>query len=198
MVHSWTVNNHWSLHVVIFSDEFCVSIGKCDQRVFAGRETKERYSPWYTLFDNSTSRQSVMFWCYTGFGRLWPALCAGLLCCNFFDMLTPVPFYHFFSSLILLFIYWPPLCAGLLCCNFFYMLTPVPYHHLIDKHLTACKICLLYVRLYKCTMCKAPLDWCALSSWLIIMSIDMDDKAPCHPTIYDNSRQDTLPRQKLN
>ena len=35
----------------------------------------------------------------------WPALCAGLLCCNFFDMLTPVPFYHFFSSLILLFIY---------------------------------------------------------------------------------------------
>ena len=35
----------------------------------------------------------------------WPALCAGLLCCNFFDMLTPVPFCHFFSSLILLFIY---------------------------------------------------------------------------------------------
>ena len=35
----------------------------------------------------------------------WPALCAGLLCCNFLDMLTPVPFYHFFSSLILLFIY---------------------------------------------------------------------------------------------
>ena len=30
---------------------------------------------------------------------------AGLLCCNFFDMLTPVPFYHFFSFLILLFIY---------------------------------------------------------------------------------------------
>ena len=35
----------------------------------------------------------------------WPALCAGLLCCNFFYMLTPVPFYHFFSSLILLFIH---------------------------------------------------------------------------------------------
>ena len=35
----------------------------------------------------------------------WPALCAGLLCCNFFDMLTPVPYHHFFSSLILLFIY---------------------------------------------------------------------------------------------
>ena len=35
----------------------------------------------------------------------WPALCAGLLCCNFFDMLTPVPYHHFFSSLILLFIH---------------------------------------------------------------------------------------------
>ena len=36
---------------------------------------------------------------------LWPALCAGLLCCNFFYVLTPVPYHHFFSSLILLFIY---------------------------------------------------------------------------------------------
>ena len=35
----------------------------------------------------------------------WPALRAGLLCCNFFYMLTPVPKHHFFSSLILLFIY---------------------------------------------------------------------------------------------
>ena len=35
----------------------------------------------------------------------WPALCAGLLCCNFFNILTPVPYHHFFSSLILLFIY---------------------------------------------------------------------------------------------
>ena len=35
----------------------------------------------------------------------WPAHRAGLLCCNFFDMLTPVPYHHFFSSLILLFIY---------------------------------------------------------------------------------------------
>ena len=35
----------------------------------------------------------------------WPALCAGLLCCHFFEMLTPVPYHHFFSSLILLFIY---------------------------------------------------------------------------------------------
>ena len=35
----------------------------------------------------------------------WPALRAGLLFCNFFDMLTPVPYHHFFSSLILLFIY---------------------------------------------------------------------------------------------
>ena len=35
----------------------------------------------------------------------WPALRAGLLCCNFFDMLTPVSYHHFFSSLILLFIY---------------------------------------------------------------------------------------------
>ena len=30
---------------------------------------------------------------------------AGLLFCIFFDMLTPVPYHHFFSSLILLFIY---------------------------------------------------------------------------------------------
>ena len=35
----------------------------------------------------------------------WPAHRAGLLFCNFFDMLTPVPYHHFFSSLILLFIY---------------------------------------------------------------------------------------------
>ena len=35
----------------------------------------------------------------------WPAHHAGLLFCNFFDMLTPVPYHHFFSSLILLFIY---------------------------------------------------------------------------------------------
>ena len=35
----------------------------------------------------------------------WPAHRAGLLFCNFFDMLTPVPYHHFFSSLILIFIY---------------------------------------------------------------------------------------------
>ena len=35
----------------------------------------------------------------------WPAHRAGLLFCNFFDMLTSVPYHHFFSSLILLFIY---------------------------------------------------------------------------------------------
>ena len=43
--------------------------------------------------------QDFRVWCN------WPALCAGLLCCNFFDILTPVPYHHFFSSLILLFIY---------------------------------------------------------------------------------------------
>ena len=42
---------------------------------------------------------------FFSFGYYWPALCAGLLCCNFFDILTPVPYHHFFSSLILLFIY---------------------------------------------------------------------------------------------
>ena len=46
----------------------------------------------------------------------WPALCAGLLCCNFFDMLTPVPFYHFFCSLILLFIR-PFEKRDVLCCG---------------------------------------------------------------------------------
>ena len=35
----------------------------------------------------------------------WPAHRAGLLFWNFFYMLTPVPYHHFFSSLILLFIY---------------------------------------------------------------------------------------------
>ena len=35
----------------------------------------------------------------------WLAHRAGLLFCNFFDMLTPVPYHHFFSSLILFFIY---------------------------------------------------------------------------------------------
>ena len=37
--------------------------------------------------------------------NIWPAHRADLLFCNFFDMLTPVPYHHFFSSLILLSIY---------------------------------------------------------------------------------------------
>ena len=50
----------------------------------------------YTV--NVGSNGSYHIWSY------WPAHRAGLLFCNFFDMLTPVPYHHFFSSLILLFI----------------------------------------------------------------------------------------------
>ena len=81
-------------------------------RLFYTEATYEKnidshYVCWFILFEQLVS----IFASWTAdrsFGRLfsyWPAHRAGLLFCNFLDMLTPVPYHHFFSSLILLFIY---------------------------------------------------------------------------------------------
>ena len=68
VVQNWTTARNWRR--VVFSDEFRVSLGKCDGRVYVRRDKHERYSPCCTLYGNITSRQSVMFWGCIGFGAL--------------------------------------------------------------------------------------------------------------------------------
>ena len=66
VVQPWTVAHNWRR--IVFSDEFRVSVGKCDGRAYVRRGPDERFQPCCTLYGRATSRQSVMFWGCIGFG----------------------------------------------------------------------------------------------------------------------------------
>ena len=65
-VQRWTVQNHWSK--VFFSDEFRVTLFKCDGRTTVWREGRERYAPACLKPHRSQSRAGIMFWGCIGYG----------------------------------------------------------------------------------------------------------------------------------
>ena len=66
-VQDWAVDRNW-WHVV-FSDEFRVTLFKCDGRTIVWRQEGERYVPACLNPPRSQSRASLMFWGCIGFGR---------------------------------------------------------------------------------------------------------------------------------
>lgn len=66
-VRPWTVLRNWR-HMV-FSDEFRVTLFKCDGRTIVWRQENERYLPSCLKLTRLQNRQSVMFWGCIGYGR---------------------------------------------------------------------------------------------------------------------------------
>ena len=93
---------HWSCCLL----QSCARPSMCAYNIFYLCSTLAAHTNMYLiLWTIARLRPAWRYMHACVINYFWPALCACLLCCNFFDMLTPVPFYHFFSSLILLFIY---------------------------------------------------------------------------------------------
>ena len=63
----WTVGRNWR-HVV-FSDEFRVTLFKCNGRTIVWRQNGEQYTPACWSTPRSQSRASLIFWGCIGFGR---------------------------------------------------------------------------------------------------------------------------------
>ena len=66
VVQGWTVQQNW--RHVIFSDEFRVTLFKCDGRVVVWRQEHERFLPQCMQMVRPENRVGVMFWGCIGFG----------------------------------------------------------------------------------------------------------------------------------
>lgn len=66
IVRGWTVQQNW--RHVIFSDEFRVTLFKCDSRVIVWRQENERYSPECMQIVRPQNRVGLMFWGCIGYG----------------------------------------------------------------------------------------------------------------------------------
>lgn len=65
-VQAWTVHQNWRR--VIFSDEFRVTLFKCDGRVIVWRQDNERYSPACMQMVRPHGGMGLMFWGCIGYG----------------------------------------------------------------------------------------------------------------------------------
>ena len=63
----WTLLNHW--RQVVFSDEFRVTLFKCDNRIIVWRQDNERYIPECLQFTRPQNRIGLMFWGCIGYGQ---------------------------------------------------------------------------------------------------------------------------------
>lgn len=68
VVENWTVQQNWCY--VIFIDEFCITLSKCDGRTIVWCTNKERYIPECLQVGRAGNQAGCMFWGCIGIGGI--------------------------------------------------------------------------------------------------------------------------------